>query len=129
MKNSKYCIYKLDNSTDKFIAAFCDADTKTLQKLVSYSILEDTFGTLWFGTWTNGLYAVDKKTGIKGNYLNTEGLDKIMHIHSITEYEPGNLLIGSNDGLTSFNISPTMGNRRDMHIKEPFLSNRFVYPI
>lgn len=129
VKNSKYWIYKLDNSTNRFAPAFPDTDIEILRKLVSYSILEDTFGMLWFGTWTNGLYAVDKKRGIKGNYLNTEGVDKIMHIHSITEYEPGNLLIGSNDGLTSFNISPTMGNRKDTHLKEPILSNRFVYPI
>ena len=93
-------------------------------------MLEDTFGTLWFGTWTNGLISVDKHKGIvTDKYLNTPGKEHILHIHQLTEYEPGLLLIGSNDGLTSFRISPISGNRLDQHFTEPRLSNRFVYPI
>lgn len=129
VNNTMYQIYKLDKTKDRFVPAFPHLDTQTLLRLSAYSILEDTFGTLWFGTWSNGLYSVDKKNGISGNYLNTENLDKVLHIHSITEYEPGKLLIGSNDGLTAFSVSPTMGNRKEVHLIEPSLSSRFVYPI
>ena len=127
--NTKYQMYKYDSNKDEFVPAFPKASAEMLGKLGGYSLLEDTFGTLWLGTWTNGLLEINKKEGVKQAYLNTENGDKILHIHSIMEYEPGKLLIGSNDGLTSFNVSSVIGNRKDSHIKEPVLSNRFVYPI
>ncbi|MBK5720112.1 response regulator [Dysgonomonas sp. Marseille-P4677] len=127
--NTRYQLYKYNKQTDDFVPAFPEVSSEMLKKLGGYSMLEDTFGTLWIGTWTNGLLEVDKKEGVKRSYLNTENVDKILHIHSMMEYEPGMLLIGSNDGLTSFNVSSVIGNRRDAHIKEPLLSNRFVYPI
>lgn len=129
VNNTKYQLYKFDTFKDEFIPAFPDTDPKILEKLRSYSMLEDTFGSIWIGTWTNGLFEIDKKNGVKGNYLNTDNGDKILHIHSMMEYEPGKILIGSNDGLTSFNVSPIIGNRKESHIKEPIISNRFVYPI
>ncbi|MFV0312709.1 MAG: two-component regulator propeller domain-containing protein [Dysgonomonas sp.] len=129
VNNTIYQLYKLDKKKDEFVPAFPDTNSDLLCQLRGYTLLEDTFGMLWLGTWTNGLFEIDKKTGIKGNYLNTENIDKILHIHSLMEYEPGKLLIGSNDGLTSFSISPVIGNKRESHIKEPVLSNRFVYPI
>lgn len=129
VNNTQYIIYKFDKSKDKFIPAFPNINKETLAKMSSHAMLEDTFGTLWLGSWSNGLYAMDKKSGIKGIYLNSGDARKIVHIHSITEYEPGKLLIGSNDGLTSFRVSPNIGNKMDAHFEEPFISNRFVYPI
>lgn len=127
--NTKYQMYKFDAKKDQFIPAFPKASPEMLARLGGYSMLEDTFGTLWLGTWTNGLLEINKKEGILQAYLNTDNVDKVLHIHSIMEYEPGKLLIGSNDGLTSFSVSSVIGNKRDSHIKEPILSNRFVYPI
>lgn len=128
--NTHHQIYKLDQASGKFIPGLPELSFNEQKELRAYSMLEDIFGTLWFGTWTNGLIAVSKKTGkITGKYLNTPDKDKILHIHQITEYDPGTLLIGSNDGLTSFKISPIAGNRLDQHFLEPKLSNRFVYPI
>lgn len=128
--NTEHQIYKFNERTGEFIPAFPDMSVNEQNELRAYSMLEDSFGTLWFGTWTNGLIAVDKKAEIiKGRYLNTPGKDRILHIHQITEYDPGTLLIGSNDGMTSFKISPVAGNRLDQHFLDPKLSNRFVYPI
>ncbi len=128
--NTSHQIYRFDDTTETFLPAFPDLPLEEQRQLRAYSILEDTFGTIWFGTWTNGLIGVEKRTGtITGKYLNQEGKDLILHIHQITEYEPGLLLIGSNDGLTSFRVSPVTGNRLDQHFTEPRLSNRFVYPI
>lgn len=129
VNNTRHQIYKLNKSTDSFEPAFPGVEQSTLKKLSSYSMVEDMFGTLWLGTWNNGLYALDKKKGIKGHYLHTENKDKTLHIHSITEYAPGHLLIGANDGLTSFTGNPTMGYKHEMRIREPVLSSRFVYPI
>lgn len=128
--NTHHQIYKLDKGNGSFIPALPNLPIKDMKVLRAYSMLEDVFGTMWFGTWTNGLISVDKNKGtITGRYLNTPGKDKILHIHKMTEYEPGTLLIGSNTGLTSFKISPVSGNRLDQHFLEPMLSNRFVYPI
>lgn len=130
VENTEHQIYKFNKRTEEFIPAFPGMTNKEQRELRAYSMLEDAFGTLWFGTWINGLIAVDKQEGvIKGRYLNTPGIDRIQHIHQITEYDPGTLLIGSNDGLTSFKLSPVAGNRMDQHFREPKLSNRFVYPI
>lgn len=129
VNNTEYQIYKLDLMNKKFVPAFPHLEKEDLRKLASHAMYEDTFGTLWMGSWNNGLYAIDKKKGIIGNYLNTENVDKILHIHSITEFQPGLLLIGSNDGLTSFRVSPTMGNKLESHVRDPKISNRFVYPI
>ncbi len=128
--NTENQIYRYDATKQTFIPAFSSMSLQEQQELRAYSILEDSYGTLWIGTWTNGLIAVDKKEGIAlGRYLNRPGIDRIIHIHRITEYSPGMLLIGSNDGLTSFRISPENGHRMDQHFREPKLSNRFVYPI
>jgi len=128
--NTLHQIYRFDDTTGEFVPAFPDLPQEAQHELRSYSMLEDTFGTLWFGTWTNGLISVDKHKGIvTDKYLNDPGKEHILHIHQLTEYEPGLLLIGSNDGLTSFRISPISGNRLDQHFTEPKLSNRFVYPI
>ncbi len=122
-------IYKLNPLTDTFEPAFSHITPDKLKKLSSYCMLEDTFGVLWLGTWNNGIFAVDKTTGVKANYLNTEGVDKILHIHSIMEYEPGKLYIGSNEGLISFIGTPVKGYKMEEHIRDPILSNCFVYPI
>lgn len=128
--NTQHQIYRFDVSKAQFVPAFPGMPIEEQRQLRSYSMLEDTFGILWFGTWTNGLIGVEKREGtIIGKYLDTPGKDRILHIHQITEYEPGLLLIGSNDGLTSFRVSPASGNRLDQHFTEPKLSNRFVYPI
>lgn len=128
VNNTQHQVYKFDKNNDRFIPAFPKQEIEIIKKLSSYAITEDSLGSLWFGTWTNGLFAIDKKNGAIGQYLNT-GSEKILHIHSLVEYEPGLLLIGSDDGLTLFNVSSTLGNKMEVHITEPVLSSRFVYPI
>ncbi len=51
---TEHQLYKLDKSIDKFIPAFPHLKADELQKLRTYAMLEDTFGTLWLGTWTEG---------------------------------------------------------------------------
>lgn len=127
INNTDHQIYVYDEQTAGFTPAFTKLDTELSKRLSSYSIIETKNGTLWFGTWRNGLIKADKnRRNIVGEYLNTPNTDKITHIHTITEFNDSTLLIGSNDGLTSFRTS---NNTLVQHIKEPVLSNRFVYPI
>jgi signal transduction histidine kinase/ligand-binding sensor domain-containing protein/DNA-binding response OmpR family regulator len=128
--NTRHQIYRFDRESGRFIPGFPDMPFNEQKELRAYSMLEDALGILWFGTWTNGLVAVDKhKKSIIERHLHTPGKDRILHIHQLTEYDPGTILIGSNDGLTSFKISPIAGNRPDQRFRKPMLSNCFVYPI
>lgn len=128
--NTQHQIYRFDRESRQFIPGFPDMPFNEQKELRAYSMLEDTFGTLWFGTWTNGLIAVDKHKGtITERHLYTPDKERILHIHQLTEYDAGTILIGSNGGLTSFKLSPVNGNRVEQHFREPKLSNRFVYPI
>lgn len=129
VNGTKYQLYKFNTQKEIFEPAFPSLESEQLKKFSAYCMLEDTFGTLWLGTWNHGVYAIHKTEGIQANYLNTEGVDKILHIHSMIEYEPGKFLIGSNDGLTYFTGTPSMGYKRERHIREPELSSCFVYPI
>lgn len=130
VSNTKSQIYIYDKKISKFVAAFPDLGRDMLTKFASHAIIEDTFGTIWLGTWLNGLYAIDRKTGkISDHCLYNGNKAQIQHIHSITEIEPGKFLIGSNDGLTLFSVSPVIGNRLEVHITEPVITNRFVYPV
>lgn len=128
--NTQHQIYRFDRESRQFIPGFPDMPFNEQKELRAYSMLEDTFGTLWFGTWTNGLIAVDKNKGIiTERHVYTPDKERILHIHQLTEYDPSTILIGSNGGLTSFKLSPIAGNRPEQHFREPKLSNCFVYPI
>lgn len=130
VSNTKHEIYRYDTNSNSFIPAFIQMRPEERRSLGGYTMLQDSYGTLWFGTWSNGLIAVDKSSSkIIGRYLNNAGKDKISHIHQLTEYNPGTILIGSNYGLTSFKSSPSGKGRCDQQLVEPDISNRFVYPI
>lgn len=128
--NTQHQIYRFDRISGQFIPGFPNMTSNEQKELRAYSMLEDTFGTLWFGTWTNGLIAIDKNKGIiTERHLYTPDKERILHIHQLTEYDPGTLLIGSNGGLTAFKTLPIAGNHTMQHFREPMLSNCFVYPI
>ena len=66
-------------------------------------MLEDSEHTLWLGTWECGLQKIDKYSGKATTYLHPTDGKGATHIHSIMEYAPHQLLIGSDDGLLLFN--------------------------
>ena len=94
------------------------------------SIFEDASHTLWMGTWNTGLQKVDRYTGEVTTYLSPLLGNGVMHIHSINEYTPQMLLIGSDDGLSLLN---TITGEHQLFLPEetnPYsLSNQFIYPI
>lgn len=93
-------------------------------------MLEDSEHTLWLGTWECGLQKIDKYSGKATTYLHPTDGKGATHIHSIMEYAPHQLLIGSDDGLLLFNtITEEYQLFTEDETNPHSLSNRFVYPI
>lgn len=96
----------------------------------SLVMLEDSEHTLWLGTWECGLQKIDRYSGKTTIYLHPADGKGATHIHSILEYAPHQLLIGSDDGLLLFNtISGEYELFTEDETNPSSLSNRFVYPI
>lgn len=66
------------------------------------NMFEDSRGNFWICNFNNGLAKLDRKTGRFTHYLTPNSNNHILHIRSIVEYEPGVLLLASDDGLTFF---------------------------
>ena len=93
-------------------------------------MLEDSEHTLWLGTWECGLQKIDKYSGKATTYLHPTDGKGATHIHSIMEYAPHQLLIGSDDGLLLFNtITEEYQLFTEDETNPHSLSNCFVYPI
>lgn len=123
-------ILRFDKSGNRFVPGLPDTDPGLLSNMSFYSMTEDSFGTLWIGSWDKGLFAIDKKTLTVTRFLQDVVNEKILHIHTIMEYEPGLLLIGSDEGLTFYSINKASGlDNSKLQLKEKSLSNKFVYPV
>lgn len=96
----------------------------------SLVMLEDSEHALWLGTWECGLQKIDRYTGKATTYLHPSEGKGATHIHSLMEYAPHQLLIGSDDGLLLFNTLTCEHQLFTEDETNPYsLSNRFVYPI
>lgn len=105
-------------------------DNTPYRELSIYTITEDDDQNLWFGSWDNGLCKLNPKTHELQFYLQPENKHGIMHIHSLMLYQPDLLLIGSDDGMTCFNIRTHESELiTATEFKDGGLSNKFVYPI
>lgn len=122
-------IYKLNKVENKFepFTLLYNAEKHHSQAL---TMLEDSEHTLWLGTWECGLQKIDKYTRQTTTYLHPSDGKGVTHIHSLMEYAPHQLLIGSDDGLLLFN---TLTEEYELFTENETvansLSNRFVYPI
>lgn len=91
---------------------------------------EDSQGNFWLGTFTQGLFRLDRQTKEFTGYLQPGSPHHVLHIRSILEYEPGKLLIASDDGLVYF--SPLTGDayKQESSAKDfAGLSNNYLYCI
>ena len=122
-------VAKLNKAENKFEPFNLQYET-TGHNSSSLAILEDSSHTLWLGTWDCGLQKLDKYTGQVTTYLHPTGCKGTKHIHSLMEYAPNQLLIGSDDGLLLFNTTTGEHQLFTENESDPnSLSNRFVYPI
>ncbi|MFG6425511.1 MAG: response regulator [Muribaculaceae bacterium] len=90
----------------------------------------DTHGDYWLATWDQGILRFNGRTGAAEWVLGTEDAGRVWHVHSIMEYSPSMLLVGSDSGLTL--IDKATGDCRvykSDELNPQSLSDRFVYPI
>lgn len=103
---------------------------KKSHEISIYSIFEDSRHELWLGTWDKGICRFNRQDNSLNIYLAADRPGGILHVHDICEYEPGMLLIGSDDGLSLFNTQT--GDHQlfvSNEIDPTSLSDKFIYPI
>ena len=95
-----------------------------------YCMAETGDGTLWLGTWNNGIVAFDRSGNVKSLALGQGHKDFALHIHSITEYNPGILLVGCDNGLVWYDIKNGASRTYTKTSLTPnSISGSFVYPV
>lgn len=120
--SSTYLLDKVNDCFDKY--------TSDDGAIYSTALYEDSMNNLWIGTWENGLLKLSRNQDEPAFYLDPTNGKGILHVHSILEYAPGILLIGSDQGLAVFNTITGSYKEYDSENREnKTLSNKFVYPI
>lgn len=123
--NSRHKLYRFDKSSDAFKPALVNMDAQELAGIAFYGLTEDAFGNLWAGSWDDGLFTIDRVNLTAYNFFGEAGRKQLLHVHSMIEYEPGVLLIGSDEGLSRYSITHQALSTQSTEV----LSNKFVYPI
>ena len=122
-----YQLCKLNKVNNTFETYAIEEKTESIY---SMALWEDSYNHIWIGTWDKGLWKLDPRTKQVEKYLTGEKGKGILHIHSILEYSPELLLIGSDDGLTIFNPVTHESFLYDNYgDSEKSLSDKFIYPI
>lgn len=122
-----YQLCKLNKVNNTFETYAIEEKTESIY---SMALWEDSSNHIWIGTWDKGLWKLDPRTKQVEKYLTGEKGKGILHIHSILEYSPELLLIGSDDGLTIFNPVTHESFLYDNYgDSEKSLSDKFIYPI
>ncbi len=94
------------------------------------SILEDTKGNLWLGTWADGLRHYNKQSFEGVTYLGPKNRPSyVSHIRAIFQYDPKRLLVGSDDGLYMFDTETMDAYRIDIPQSHYSLSDQNIYSI
>ena len=96
----------------------------------AYCMAQTGDGTLWLGTWNSGLVAFDRGGNVKTQCLGQGHKDFALHIHSITEYRPGILLVGCDNGMVWLDTkNSTSRTYSKLTMTQSPISGSFVYPI
>ena len=90
---------------------------------------ETSDGTRWLGSCYDGLLACDANGNVKV-HLGPGHKDYALRIHSITEYSPGIMLVGCDNGMIRLDLnSNTSCTYSKLSDKMNSISGSFVYPI
>jgi signal transduction histidine kinase/ligand-binding sensor domain-containing protein/DNA-binding response OmpR family regulator len=129
-QGSRGGLYRYDSITDKFADLPLRLERGDHLNDQIHALIEDSEHNFWLGTWRHGLCKLDINTGMIQSFLHPGAPNGILHIHEITEYKPGTLLVGSNDGLSVFNTHTCASELMTAsEFKSSTLSDKFVYPI
>ncbi len=117
--------YLLDKEGKRF-EEFCPIG----QTIYSLTFFEDARGNVWIGTWDRGLMKIGKGRDCTFYLDPQEEGGGVRHVHSILEYTPSTLMVGSDNGLTLLDI-PTGSYRlfNDQGGEGESLSDNYVYPL
>ena len=136
--DSKNQVWALNGTTDSGLWLF----NKSSDKFEKFTIggydnlplrcmCETADGCLWIATWDKGLLKLDRQNGMRASsFLPPGSKDYPACAHTIYEYSPGQLLIGSDNGLTVFDA--TTGSSYtyvDDELEPNSISGRFVYSV
>lgn len=122
-------LYRYDESKDAF-REFVISDKEHLLKGGVLAMESDSFGNYWLGTWENGIVGFDPHSGEAKQLTASGDKGSLWHIHSLMEYAPGQLLAGSDGGLTLVDTSTGVSRVYQSEEIDPHsISDRFVYPI
>lgn len=103
---------------------------KITENLSIYAVTGDDNGSLWLGTWDNGICKIDLQTHELTSYIAPGTHGGILHVHALCFYQPDILIVSSDDGLTAFNTQTqetTLMTATEFN--DESLSNKFAYPI
>lgn len=123
-------VWYFDNTTKEFkVPTFFDY-LKNQKDLSVHRLLEDGAQRFWLGTWEDGICSMANSTGAFRNFLSPRVGNGILHVHSMLEYAPGQVMVGTDDGLACVD---TQTGSYDLYTgkedDEKGLSDKFVYPI
>lgn len=118
-------LYMYNSVTDSFTEnAFSTIGGDAARVL---AMCESSAGVIYLGTWDGGVLRYDRAHRTATPIGSAEGLS---HVHSIIEFAPGELLVGSDDGLMWMDV---VDRSRRLFVNDQSdlssISNRFVYPL
>lgn len=122
-------LYKYDRKNSKFTPFPLELERGKKQNVGGRALFNDENGDFWLGTWENGLINFNPRNGEAKRFVY-EHPTPILHVHSINQYSPSLLLIGSDSGLLIFD---TVTGEYESYISDETnpesINGRFVYPI
>lgn len=122
-------LFKLNKAENKF-EVFKPIYADKSDNCNALIMTEDSEHNLWLGSWENGLQKINRYTKKAEVFLNPGSTKGTFHIHSLIEYQPGKLLLGSDEGLLLFDTHTHEYKCFTEDETNPHsLSDRFVYPI
>lgn len=123
-------LYRYNKNTGKITQYKANGGENCLSDNTIHKIYEDSHGNLWIGTFQNGLDKFDYETETFRNYKDNSTDNLLYHIHDITEFSPGNLLVASDNGVCYFTTDDMKIKRADdTSIKFRFSPEKFIYSI
>lgn len=122
-------VYRYDRNSGKFRKILFRLDGETLS-IPALALLQDVNGDFWLGSRSHGLLKFNPVSGEVLHQVKPDRFDGFSHIHSVEQYSPGRLLVGSDRGLALYDISSdtsTLYTKDELN--QHSLSNQFVYPV
>lgn len=122
-------VYRFDASKRMF-RPFGISDPENMLTRGALAITVGSNGDYWLGTWENGLVKFNPRTGEAHSVTKPDDTWNLWHIHSVTEYGPTTLLVGSDSGLTLVNTTTGACKvYKSDELDHQSLNDRFVYPV